>query len=254
LGHGRGGWRKGDGMSKDKGSGPFGFEMFTRRSKIPDEKIIASLRAFSRKRRGALFSQVEYNAWRGRVAHSGVISKRFGNWWKALTEAGVKTGRRQRWGTEEIVEFVERVWRELGHRPAARELVSAGGPSSAAISARWGTHLKLCKLMVDYKAGRITRSQLLLTGVRTRAARVRTGLRGGVRWEVLKRDGFRCTACGCAGEAGNKLHVDHIVPVSRGGGNEMSNLRTLCAACNAGRGAGRRDGAVGEGEVGARAA
>jgi 5-methylcytosine-specific restriction endonuclease McrA len=31
--------------------------------------------------------------------------------------------------------------------------------------------------------------------------------------------------------------VDHIVPVSRGGGNDEANLRTLCRACNVGKGA-----------------
>jgi len=27
-------------------------------------------------------------------------------------------------------------------------------------------------------------------------------------------------------------HVDHIVPLSRGGGDEESNLQTLCASCH----------------------
>lgn len=37
--------------------------------------------------------------------------------------------------------------------------------------------------------------------------------------------------------AGIVLHVDHIVPVSRGGLSEMDNLQTLCATCNFGKGA-----------------
>lgn len=56
------------------------------------------------------------------------------------------------------------------------------------------------------------------------------------RFEVFKRDGFRCQFCGRAQADGVKLHVDHIVPVSEGGTNEIENLQTLCEECNLGKG------------------
>lgn len=58
-----------------------------------------------------------------------------------------------------------------------------------------------------------------------------------LRYDVLRRDNFRCQICGATQEDGVKLHVDHIVPVSRGGRTEMGNLRTLCERCNMGKGA-----------------
>ena len=58
-----------------------------------------------------------------------------------------------------------------------------------------------------------------------------------LRYEIMKRDGFRCVRCGCSKEDGVKLHVDHIKPVSKGGKTEKSNLRTLCNLCNLGKGA-----------------
>ncbi len=75
------------------------------------------------------------------------------------------------------------------------------------------------------------------------APRARRG-RGGqstplsLRFQVLQRDRFRCTACGnspsrdpdCA------LQVDHILPRAKGGRSTPENLRSLCAACNLGRG------------------
>lgn len=56
-----------------------------------------------------------------------------------------------------------------------------------------------------------------------------------LRYDVLKRDGFRCQICGATAKDGYKLHVDHIVPVSKGGKTELSNLRTLCERCNMGK-------------------
>lgn len=56
-----------------------------------------------------------------------------------------------------------------------------------------------------------------------------------LRYDVFKRDGFRCVICGRTASDGIKLHVDHIKPVSKGGKTELSNLRTLCNACNFGK-------------------
>jgi len=56
------------------------------------------------------------------------------------------------------------------------------------------------------------------------------------RFEVFKRDGFRCQYCGeTAPDV--VLHVDHIKPVAKGGSNEIVNLVTSCAGCNSGKGA-----------------
>lgn len=57
-----------------------------------------------------------------------------------------------------------------------------------------------------------------------------------IRYDVLRRDNFRCVRCGRGKEDGVKLHVDHIVPVSRGGKSVMDNLQTLCEDCNYGKG------------------
>ena len=57
----------------------------------------------------------------------------------------------------------------------------------------------------------------------------------GMRYLILKNDGFQCVTCGHGPAEGAKLHVDHKVPFSLGGLTVMSNLRTLCANCNLGR-------------------
>ena len=49
-----------------------------------------------------------------------------------------------------------------------------------------------------------------------------------MRAAVLVRDGGRCRKC----RKGINLEIDHIVPVSKGGRTEESNLQTLCRRCN----------------------
>lgn len=55
-----------------------------------------------------------------------------------------------------------------------------------------------------------------------------------VRFEVFKRDKFACQYCG-RNPPGVVLEVDHITPVSLGGGNIEDNLITSCLDCNRGK-------------------
>lgn len=55
-----------------------------------------------------------------------------------------------------------------------------------------------------------------------------------IRFEVFKRDQFKCQYCG-ASAPDVVLHVDHINPVSKGGENDILNLITSCQPCNSGK-------------------
>lgn len=72
--------------------------------------------------------------------------------------------------------------------------------------------------------------------IREKLQNKRVNLRPSLRFKILHRDQYRCQACGATAEDGAKLHVDHILPVSKGGTNNESNLRALCSECNIGRG------------------
>jgi len=55
-----------------------------------------------------------------------------------------------------------------------------------------------------------------------------------VRYRLLKKANGRCSLCG-ATKKETVLHVDHIVPRSKGGTNDESNLQILCLKCNLGK-------------------
>ena len=54
---------------------------------------------------------------------------------------------------------------------------------------------------------------------------------GSTRYNVLKRAKHRCELCG-GHEDQVALHVDHIIPRSKGGPDDISNFQALCMTCN----------------------
>lgn len=58
-----------------------------------------------------------------------------------------------------------------------------------------------------------------------------------IRRQVYQNDGYACQCCNAKGgrNGDTELHADHIIPVSRNGTNEYSNLRTLCRMCHQAR-------------------
>ena len=73
---------------------------------------------------------------------------------------------------------------------------------------------------------------VLLHNKATKPKRQRTHIPRGLRHEVFKRDNYKCVECGASKEDGAVLHIDHIIPVSKGGTDELDNLQTLCKDCN----------------------
>ena len=57
-----------------------------------------------------------------------------------------------------------------------------------------------------------------------------------LRFEILRRDGFRCTYCGSSPAEG-ELQVDHVIPAALGGTDDPQNLTTSCEPCNSGKSA-----------------
>jgi 5-methylcytosine-specific restriction endonuclease McrA len=52
-----------------------------------------------------------------------------------------------------------------------------------------------------------------------------------VRKYVFERDRYCCPSCGQTNQQ-TELTIDHIIPLAKGGSNDISNLQTLCRRCN----------------------
>ena len=63
---------------------------------------------------------------------------------------------------------------------------------------------------------------------------VRKAISKRLRFAIFDRDGFTCKYCGSQSDTVT-LHIDHILPVSKGGTNSQENLVTSCADCNLGK-------------------
>lgn len=68
-------------------------------------------------------------------------------------------------------------------------------------------------------------------------ATVRQGITPELRQYIIERDCEQCSYCGEQGDSlngpdGNSWHIDHVVPVTRGGPTHADNLTLSCQTCN----------------------
>jgi len=49
---------------------------------------------------------------------------------------------------------------------------------------------------------------------------------------LIERDGYMCRHCGVV----SGLAIDHIIPLSKGGSDDLENLQFLCKSCNSSKG------------------
>lgn len=180
-------------------------------------------------------------AGRGRFGAE-TIRRRFGSWNRAIALAGLDVKHRWRIPDEVLFANLDRVWRTLGRQPRRSDLDGTETAVSKSVyEQRFGSWRKALEAFVAYVEA--ARGQFLPNAASpepTVSARAMTcrGPRSAnwrLRFLVLRRDNFRCRACGRSTSDGIKLNVDHIRAWSRGGDTELGNLQTLCDKCNGGK-------------------
>lgn len=221
---------------------------------LSDEQLILELRRISTKlgKNTLTLDDVVHSDTIGQR----VIRERFGSWSAGLEAAGLSTtphGRR--WTIDDYFDNLLEVWTFYGRAPRYDEMKSSPSRiTPGAYENKFGTwgKAKLAfveKINADIEVGNdsITEQRIgdspdlrRVNQEQPRYPENEHRIRLGLRYQVLKRDNFKCVLCGRspATDPDVQLHVDHIVAFSLGGKTVPDNLRTACSDCNIGKGSG----------------
>ncbi len=209
------------------------------------DDVLRAIKATAEKLQKNVLTRDEFRAHTG--ISEGPVKRLFGSWKAALVAAELdQSSLGKRYTDEDCFENMLSLWTHYGRPPQHDEMNRA--PSvvgSKAYVLRWGTWRKALAAFVQRvnsePAPADTRSDTLVQQTNDTPVISDRGPRDiplSLRYYVLKRDNFRCVACGAspAITAGVVLHIDHIYPWARGGPTVVDNLRTLCLSCNLGKG------------------
>jgi len=182
------------------------------------------------------------------------LLRRFGTWAKCLELAQLQaTGFTRNASDEELFLNMKDIWIKLGRQPYYRDMdKTVSQYHGKRYMLRFGSWRKALEAFVEYVSADDGSAEIASPCIENNIdndveidssesiARKNTSPRG-VNWRlrfiVLHRDNFKCRACG-ATPAKNpeiELHIDHIVPWSKGGQTIEGNLQTLCSKCNIGK-------------------
>ncbi len=228
--------------------------------RIKNEDYYADLQRIAKQLNKDTVLYEEYRQY-GKYAAEHVFS-RFKTWDKALLAAGLQpTGlARSRIDEQTLFDELERIWTKLGRQPTSTD-ITKGNISKYSLDTykrRFGGWRNALKAFVEYinldsseeideeelKENKINDKENISKTVNVekplqkKEHRTSRNINARMRFKVLKRDNFKCCACGAspAKDPSVDLHVDHIIPWAKGGETVVDNLQTLCSKCNLGKG------------------
>lgn len=182
--------------------------------------------------------------------HFSTMEHRFGSWNKALIAAGLDITRNVEFSEKDLFQEIERIWILLGRQPTTTDLKRGiskyslnsynrrfgGWRGALEAFVEWVNHeenathyaLPLDKSISCPPSEKVAKA---ITHTTPRDVNLR------LRFLVMQRDNFKCCICGAspAKDPSIELHIDHIIPWSKGGETTIENLQTLCSRCNLGK-------------------
>lgn len=210
-----------------------------------DEQLLEDLRRVASKLGRDTVTIAEYT--QHGLGHATTIQRRFRSWFKALQDAGLKPSRsRIGISDEELFENLRAVWISLGRQPSYGEIKNPLSQYSAGTyEKRFGSWSLALQQFVEWvnvdEGAQPDKPQIETESPKhsgAQARRTKREVTERMRFRILVRDGFRCGSCGASPleNRGTELHVDHMVPWSKGGETVPDNLATKCSRCNLGKG------------------
>ena len=214
-----------------------------RRRNIPDRELVRDLRRVARETcRGCVTWRLYYTWGKFRPR---TLAYRFGSWNAALRAAELPVTQVKDATDAALFDNLAAAWLKIGRQSTGRELTRCGGLSKFGESTykrRFGSWRQALHAFETFVNDGRCGTRLPPRRIKSPRTKPRPRTARDINWRlratVLIRDNCLCRMCGAspAKDPAVTLHVDHIVPWSRGGQTVLANLQTLCAACNIGKG------------------
>ena len=215
--------------------------------KISNQSLLEDMKRVSKALQKDSISTKDYSE-NGKYKVQTILS-RFGSWGEALKHAELQMTGFKEISDIELFEEIERIWVYKGSQPTTTDIKN--GISKYSLNTymrRFGGWRNALKAFLDYineeyvfveklqkSKNNKDKSTIKENSNSNHSTPRDPNLR--LKFLVLKRDNFKCCMCGRspATTAGLELHIDHIVPWSKGGETVIDNLQTLCSDCNLGK-------------------
>lgn len=209
-----------------------------------NDELIKALQNYSNGQKIKHVASSSFCKWLG-ISET-TIQRHFVSWSKFCQAAGISSRYNRLVEKEDLLNNLDHVWSELGRQPRAKEMKQ---PLSSISISRYQKLFRknwyaICLEFLSWKSGvsieeieRESRQIPTINSEHQIPHRTNRSVSLSLRYEVLKRDNFRCVRCGAtpALTPGTQLHIDHKLPWSKGGETELINLQTLCSDCNLGK-------------------
>jgi YD repeat-containing protein len=216
------------------------FQIRLRRRGIAPQEILEDIRRVAQRRSASTVTRVEYDQY-GQFGSTTVL-RNFSTWNAAVQAAGLEVATRQDITNDELFENLAAVWTLLGKQPFGRQMSDRSTKSkfsTGTYEKRFGSWNGALIAFGDYLSGAdpLPSEQAADAPAATTGRRTSRNINWRMRAKVLIRDSCICKMCGDspAKNPDTLLHVDHIIPWSKGGETIEENLQTLCSVCNIGK-------------------
>lgn len=222
---------------------------------ISDEDLLEDMVQVSKLLKKKSISTKDYSDY-GKYKVQTILS-RFLKWSEALKKANLEQTNFKIIGDKDLFVDIERMWIQKGKQPTSTDVKNGLSEYSLnTYSRRFGGWRNALEDFLEYTnldsseetdeeikenkinaQDNISKTVNLEKSPQKKKHRTSRDINERMRFNVLKRDNFKCCACGAspAKDPAVELHVDHIIPWSKGGETVIDNLQTLCSKCNLGK-------------------
>jgi hypothetical protein len=222
---------------------------------ISDEDLLEDMVQVSKLLKKKSISTKDYSDY-GKYKVQTILS-RFLKWSEALKKANLEQTNFKIIGDKDLFVDIERMWIQKGKQPTSTDVKNGLSEYSLnTYSRRFGGWRNALEAFLEYTnldsseetdeeikenkinaQDNISKTVNLEKSPQKKKHRTSRDINERIRFKVLKRDNFKCCACGAspAKDPAVELHVDHIIPWSKGGETVIDNLQTLCSKCNLGK-------------------